>query len=119
MKNTAKTQLTILKNDEWLRPFAPAIEGRHQRVADKIQQLTRGKKTLADFADGHLYFGLHKMSREWVLREWAPNATDIYLIGTFNDWKETEEYRFKRVPGTGNWEIRLPLSKLHHQDLYK
>ena len=119
MKNTAKTQLTILKNDEWLRPFAPAIEGRHQRVADKIQQLTRGKKTLADFADGHLYFGLHKMSREWVLREWAPNATDIYLIGTFNDWKETEEYRFKRVPGTGNWESRLPLSKLHHQDLYK
>ena len=118
-QRSSKNQLTILKNDEWLRPFAPAIEGRHRRVADKIQQLTRGKKPLKDFADGHLYFGLHKLSREWVLREWAPNATDIYLVGTFNDWKETEDYRFKRVPGTGNWEIRLPLSKLHHQDLYK
>ena len=77
--------LNLIKNDPWLEPFAEAINGRHEHFLYKEKQLTKnGRKTLAEFADGHLYFGLHKTDKNWVLREWAPNATEIYVIGTFN-----------------------------------
>ena len=91
-RTTRTRQLKIVKNDEWLRPYEAAIQGRHSHVNDKIEELTGGKGTLSDFADGHLYFGLHRTPRQWVLREWAPNATHIYLIGTFNDWKESDDF---------------------------
>jgi len=111
--------LKLIKNDVWLEPFADAINGRHQHVIDKENELTRnGKITLSDFATGHLYFGLHQTDKGWVLREWAPNATEIYLIGTFNDWKEDAKYKFKALKN-GNWEIKLPAKALHHGDLYK
>ena len=87
----APKHIGLVQNDSWLEPFEDAIRGRHEHALWKLNQLTNnGKKTLSDFATGHLYFGLHKLTRAWVFREWAPNATDIYLIGDFNDWKEDE-----------------------------
>lgn len=74
---------------------------------EKNQLTNNGKKTLAAFASGHDYYGLHKMKRGWVFREWAPNATDIYLVGDFNNWTEDERYRARRIEGTGNWELKL------------
>ncbi len=109
----------LVKNDPWLEPFEPAIAGRHQHVVDKLAQLTNGgQNTLSDFASGYLYFGLHKAPRGWVLREWAPNATEIYVIGQFNDWKEDEAYKMTRIDN-GNWEIKLKTNQMHHGDLYK
>lgn len=109
----------IVKNDPWLEPFENAIRGRHDHVLYKLNELTNGgKQSLSDFASGHLYFGLHKTSRGWVLREWAPNATEIYLIGDFNGWQEQEEYKMTRIDN-GNWEIKLKASQMHHGDLYK
>ncbi|MBO5133784.1 MAG: alpha amylase C-terminal domain-containing protein [Bacteroidaceae bacterium] len=114
------TRLKIVKDDPWLEPFEAAITGRHNYVNQKLQELTGGKTSLADFADGHLYFGLHRTTRGWVFREWAPNATAIYLIGDFNNWTEDEKYQLKPVPGSnGVWEIKLPTKALHHLDLYK
>ena len=112
-------QLKIVKNDEWLRPYEDAIKGRHEHALYKVGELTGGKGSLSDFADGHLYFGLHRTPRQWVLREWAPNATEIYLIGTFNGWSELPQFAFKRIEGTDNWELKLPAKALHHLDLYK
>lgn len=111
-------QLKIVKNDEWLSPYEQAIQGRHDHALYKMNELA-GKGTLSDFADSYLYFGLHRTPRQWVLREWAPNATEIYLIGTFNDWKELPEFAFKRIEGTGNWELKLSSKVLKHLDLYK
>lgn len=111
-------QLKIVKNDEWLSPYEQAIQGRHDHALYKMNELA-GKGTLSDFADGYLYFGLHRTPRQWVLREWAPNATEIYLIGTFNDWKELPEFAFKRIEGIGNWELKLSSKVLKHLDLYK
>ena len=110
----------LVRNDSWLEPFEQAIRGRHDHALWKIAQLTRnGKKTLSDFASGHLYFGLHKLAKGWVFREWAPNATEIYLIGDFNNWQESDKYKCKRVEGTGNWELKLSEKAIKHGDLYK
>ena len=118
-KAVKNPRLKIVKNDPWLEPFNDAIQGRHDHVLNKMQELTGGKQSLSDFAGGHLYFGLHRTARQWVFREWAPNATAIYLIGDFNDWKEDEKYRLKPVGESGNWEIKLPAKAMKHLDLYK
>lgn len=118
-KAVRRTCLKIVKNDPWLKPYNEAIQGRHDHVLNKMQELTGGKRTLSDFADGHLYFGLHRTPRQWIFREWAPTATAIYLIGDFNNWKEDEKYRLKPVGDTGNWELKVPSKAMKHLDLYK
>lgn len=118
-KSAPPKHLKIVKNDPWLEPFEVAIRGRHEHVLYKMNELTGGKSSLSDFADGHMYFGLHRTARGWVIREWAPNATAIYLIGDFNQWKEDDKFSFKRIDATGTWELKLPLRGLHHLDLYK
>ena len=111
--------LNLIKSDPWLEPYAAAITGRHQYAMDKEAELTNGgKQTLSDFASGYLYFGLHRTDKGWTFREWAPNATHIYMVGTFNNWEEKEEYSLKRLQN-GNWEINLPANAMQHGDLYK
>ena len=114
-------QLKLIRNDKYLAEYAPAIEGRHQYAINKIKELTcDGNVALSEFADGYLYFGLHRtLNGGWVFREWAPNAKEIFLVGDFNDWKETPKYAMKRVKGSGNWEIKLPKAAMKHGDLFK
>ena len=110
----------LVKNDPYLADYEDAIKGRHDHALWKLGQLTNnGKQILSDFANGYEYFGLHKTARGWVFREWAPNATDIYLIGDFNNWQENEKYRAKRIKNTGNWELKLPEKAMKHGDLFK
>lgn len=112
-------ELNLIKNDPWLTPFEKAIEGRYQYVIDREKSLTsNGQQTLSDVASGYLYFGLHKTSNGWVFREWAPNATAIYMIGGFNNWEKDERYKLKRLDN-GVWELELKDTDLHHEDLYK
>ena len=111
--------LKLIKNDPWLKPYSPAIEGRYNYFLQKEKELTRnGEISLCDFASGHLYFGLHDTPSGWVFREWAPGAENIYLIGDFNGWQECEEYRLHRIEN-GVFEISLPSNALRHGDLYK
>ncbi|MDR1526724.1 MAG: alpha amylase C-terminal domain-containing protein [Dysgonamonadaceae bacterium] len=111
--------LGLIKNDSWLEPYRSAIEGRYNYFVQKEKELTQdGKISLSDFASGHLYFGLHRNATGWVFREWAPNATAIYLVGDWNQWQEQPEYQLNPL-ANGVWEIHLPDAALHHLDLYK
>ena len=114
-----KKSLDLITNDPWLAPYETAIEGRYNYFLRKEKELTQnGKISLSDFASGYLYFGLHPAESGWFFREWAPNATEIYLIGDFNGWQEKPEYKLNSI-GEGAWEINLPQEALHHEDLYK
>lgn len=118
-KQIEKVHLNLVKNDKWLEPFEPAIEGRRQRMLNKKAELTNnGKTTLSDFATGYMYYGLHRTDKGWTFREWAPNATAIYLVGEFNNWEERPEYALKQKKN-GVWEINLKANALKHGNLYK
>ena len=104
--------------DPWLKPFTGIIDGRIRKCLDKENNLV-GNGSLADFAIGHKYYGLHFENKKWIFREWAPNATQIFLTGTFNDWKEIKEYSMERINTYGDWEIILPENSLKHKDLFK
>lgn len=110
--------LNIIKNDPWLEPYSDAITGRYNFAIQKEKELV-GKRTLDEFATGYLYFGLHITPEGWVLREWAPNATAIYLVGDFNNWTESNDYKMKKQKKGGVWEIVLPKNTIKHGDLYK
>ena len=120
IKSQVLQHIGLVENDGYLEPYEDVIRGQHEYVVSKLNQLTEnGKKTLSDFANGYEYYGLHKTDCGWIFREWAPNATDIYLVGDFNDWKEVAKYRAKRIEGTGNWELELSEKAMKHGDLYK
>ena len=112
--------LRLIKNDPALAEYADAINGRHDEAVRKMAELTGGTNNLNEFASGYLYFGLHKIEDGWVLREWAPNAIDIFVVGDFNGWKESSRYAMKRVKGSaGNWEIKIKNKSFRHGSLYK
>ena len=117
--SVAQRQLKLIKNDTYLEPFSDAINGRYQAAIDKKNELVGEKGNLNDFATGYLYFGLHKTEDTWILREWAPNAIDIFVVGDFNDWKESAKYAMKRVKGTGNWEIKIKNKNFRHGTHFK
>ena len=112
-------QLKLIKNDPYLEPFTDAINGRYQAFVDKKTQLVGVKGSLNDFASGYLYFGLHKADDAWIIREWAPNAIDIFVVGDFNDWKESAKYAMKHIKGTGNWEIKIKNKNFRHGTHFK
>ncbi len=111
-----KTKM-IYDTDPYLVPYKKAIDTRHRRIREARDRMAPHGR-LCDVLNNHLYYGLHREGREWVFREWAPNANRIYLIGEFNNWKRIASYELKPV-GTGNWEIRLPEMFLRHGELYK
>ena len=107
----------LYDNDPYLMPFKAAIDARHERILACKEHLAGGKR-LCDVVNNHLYYGLHKTAEGWVFREWAPNASRIWLIGEFNNWKRADAYALKPIGG-GNWEITLPAMFLTHGELYK
>ena len=116
----APLHIGIVSRDPWLEPYENAIRGRHDHAMWMEGHLTNGgKQKLSDFATGYLYYGLHKTDKGWVLREWAPNATEIYLIGDFNGWQENKKYAMKKLKNGQDWEIKLPATALKHGDLFK
>jgi len=110
--------LPIVESDPWLAPYADAIYGRYEYSLATEKRLTGPDQTLSDFATGYLYFGLHRVTDGWVFREWAPNATAIFLIGDFNNWQRHPDYQLKKLQN-GIWEVRLPDYAIAHSQLYK
>ena len=114
-----KNPPAIVEGDSWLSPFSDIIYRRQLKVIEKEQELTGGDTvSLSDFATGYLYFGMHRLSKGWVFREWAPNASEIFLVGDFNGWEETPGFRLTRQENDV-WEISLSEEKMQHGDLYK
>jgi len=110
--------LKIIRQDPWLKPYAQAIEGRHEHAVCKEKELA-GEGTLQGFALGYLYYGLHKTRSCWIFREWAPNATAIYLVGDFSDWQELPEFRLEHTGDNGDWTLSVPLDRICHGQHYK
>ncbi|MCK9617519.1 MAG: alpha amylase C-terminal domain-containing protein [Lentimicrobiaceae bacterium] len=110
--------LSLINSDPGLLPYEDKIRQRQERVLAKQQQLACNHSRLYDAMNGHLYYGLHCYSDKWVLREWAPNAVAVHLIGDFSGWKALPLFRFTKKE-YGNWELVLPLDYLEHGSLYK
>ena len=109
----------ITLNDPLLDPFLPIIRRRHLKSLLKELEFTNRKNRLTDIFNNHLYFGLNKTEEgAWTFREWAPNATAIYIIGESNEWLKRENFRLLNI-GSGVWEVKLPSDAMWHGMNYK
>ena len=113
-----KFTVMIFDNDAYLEPFKKQITNRYMRLVIRRNELAGYGKKLKDAINNHLYYGVHKEGECWAFREYAPNATAIYVVGDFNGWKRLPEYMMQNIGG-GNWELKLPSDKVKHGDLFK
>ncbi|MDR2684675.1 MAG: 1,4-alpha-glucan-branching enzyme, partial [Prevotellaceae bacterium] len=111
--------LKIIQQDKMLEPYAQALVGRYEYAKRKKEELAGKGGNLSDFAVGYLYFGLHKIKRNWYFREWAPNASAIYLIGDFTNWQKLDKFKLKKNELTGTFEGKFGDKVISHGDLYK
>lgn len=102
-----------LSQDAYLKPYLPVLDELRQAISGKRDRFGR----LPEFALGHLYFGLHRIRQDgrdlWVLREWAPNAARIFLIGDCNGWEVRSGFQFQALED-GIFELRLESGVLTH-----
>jgi 1,4-alpha-glucan branching enzyme len=71
------------------------------------------------FAAAHEYYGLHRTPEGWVIREWAPMAKAIHLLGDCNGWEQRADYTLRRINAQGDWELHLPAGALAHGQHFK
>lgn len=110
----------FIASDPLLQPFAASLRHRTEHVVWMEDLLTGGGRiTLTDFASAHEYYGLHRQPDRWILREWAPNAVAMHLIGDVNDWRISSDFAATRINAKGDWELSMPLSALSHGNPYK
>jgi 1,4-alpha-glucan branching enzyme len=109
---TEKPKLIV--DDPWLEPHQGAIERRMQRFSSELAAIEGSSRTLAAHATGHKFAGIYfnAPTNGWMIREWAPEAQAISLIGDFNDWQR-ETHPLTALPG-GIWELKLPADALKH-----
>ncbi len=117
VKSFLPTVEGLTKIDEWLRPHADKIQKRLYYTREYERRILDGS-SVEDFALGHLYFGLHRTDDGWIYRDWAPNATKIYIVGDFSSWKDIEGFKLSQLDG-GKWEINLPRGALDHLSKFK
>ena len=111
-------KLKILENDPYLEPQKEGIEYRVRHWMETEKRLVKDG-TLSDFANGHKYFGLHKTNSDWIIREWAPNAISIFMMGDFSNWHQVADFELKKIDDSGIWELKLPLKFINHLDKYR
>lgn len=112
-------ELKLWQDDSWLEPWKKQIWERYSRSIIRKQEIAGYGKGLSQAVNSHLFYGAFKgTSGSIVFREWAPNATELYLICEATQWKKDKDYKFKNI-GQGNWELVIENSSLSHGSLYK
>ncbi len=96
----------ILDQDSYLRPYEKDIELRMTNYHNMRDRLAPDQMPLSQFANGHLFYGIHQLNDGWIYREWAPGADAMFFTGDFNGWN-TESHPMTAI-GNGNFEIFLP-----------
>ena len=96
----------ILEIDKMLKPYEKDINLRMDNYKRTKKALLAKGQTLSDFANGYLYFGIHRTESGWCYREWAPGAEAMYFTGDFNGWDRHATPMEKKENGV--FEVNLP-----------
>ena len=98
--------LKIIEMNPSLEPFASDLDLRMRNFENTKNALLSNGGTLADFANGHLFYGFHRTPEGWYYREWAPGAEKMYLTGDFCGWDRYAHPMGKKDGGV--FELFLP-----------
>ncbi len=109
----------LVKNDPWLESCTQAIQERMERFAEKLNVIESQYQSLQEFASAHLSLGPQfcKKTKTWCIREWAPAAKAIQLVGPFNQW-DGSNYHFTQN-SLGYWELSISAENFTHLTTFK
>ena len=104
----------LVHDDPWLEPQTEAILGRMRHFQRILADIRNDSGSLAAYANGHKSIGIHHRPREnqWLVREWAPGARAVSLIGDFNGWDR--DAHPLTATASGVWELTLAGDALRH-----
>ncbi len=104
----------LVRDDPWLEPHQSVIERRMERFLEALAAIEAESGSIAAYATGHKLQGVNfqPAANQWMVREWAPEAQAVSLIGDFNGWNRDSH---PLAPaGHGVWQLRLPADALEH-----
>lgn len=110
--------MPIYETDQYLKPYAQILDNRRKRTVARLEELKDTCGPMEQFSRAYEYYGMHHAGGKWTLREWAPSATEIYVIGEFSGWNEDERFKMRRLE-FGNWEIEISDKEIRHGDKFK
>lgn len=110
---------TLVKNDIWLKDQTGAIQHRIDRFQSKLQAIESHFGSLSNFANTHYELGIRYNSENdtWIVREWAPNAQALSIVGDFNQWNGESHALSK--DNHGIWAGSVKGNQLKHGDHIK
>ena len=84
-KKANEMLIGVIQIDPWLSPFKDALRTRYSMAQKWISDINSSEGGLDKFGLGYKKFGfvVHE-NGDITYREWAPNATQAYLIGEFS-----------------------------------
>ncbi|MGJ8678010.1 MAG: alpha-amylase family glycosyl hydrolase [Akkermansiaceae bacterium] len=109
----------LVKSDSWLEPYTEQICSRMRRLEEHIETIENEAGSIHNYASIHQSLGIHyhPETELWVIKEWAPKARYIALVGDFNGW-DPSDYALSK--GENDiWVITLPKDLLKHGDRVK
>lgn len=104
-------------NDIYLSPYKEKIISRLSNARLKEFDICNGG-SLSDFANAHLYYGLHNTNHSWIFRDKLPGADEVYLTGDFNDWTIEDKFKLHKNEN-GDFTGEFPLESMMNGDKYR
>ena len=95
---------TMIHEDPYLSSYRHQLRERFHQLKHKRRELA-GRGNLEDFARGYQWYGIHRTEGGWILREWLPRATEVFLLFNGSGWSARDEWRFDRREGGDDWEL--------------
>ena len=82
--------MQLVADNPWLEPYKGHIEWRHRNFLDAKQRIESVAGSVDKFTQSYKEWGLHHNGKGITYKEWAPNATELYLCGDFNNWNTSD-----------------------------
>lgn len=107
-----ETSKTIVDLDAYLEPYQGSIEFRRDHFFHILSEIERNYGSMENFVSWYKHMGFHWEGDEFIYREWAPMAKQLYLVGDFNNWSHTSDPLTRTENGI--WEFRCNANRMKH-----
>ena len=77
-----------------INPYVYIFCVRYGNFEDFLHRMDKVEGGIKEMAKGYDYFGCHvEEENVFVCRQWAPAAQEMWLMGDFNDWRQSNNQK--------------------------
>ena len=119
MSSNSPSLPRLVQDDCWLEPYAEHIAWRMQNLKDQLASIEKESGSIERYSQIHKQLGIHYDTDKdiWTVKEWAPGAHYVSIIGDFNEWDASKHPLSKGENCI--WQLELSGRSLKHGDAIK